>query len=148
METRTHDSISVPGLKVDVPNYITEIILSRQARLPGVAFWTKDNKDNYKELCVKYVAELTQVKKLLKVFSPTVVAKYVKDNQVWSLRYVKKERLPYIILDLFKAQIEYIASLENIDRAKLEQLDDKVGSIEMTVTAQLPQTRNKAAKGL
>lgn len=146
METRTYDSPSVPNLKVDVANYITEIILSRQGQLPGVPFWTKDHKDKYKDLCTKYVAELTQVKKLLKVFSPTVVAKYVKENKVWSLRMVKKERVPYIIFDLFSAQLAYINTLDNIDKAKLELLDDKVGSLNMTPPP--APVKSKISKGL
>lgn len=145
-----YDSILIPDLKVDVANAITEIIFKRRQtkmrkEIPKVEFWRKEYKEHesYKAFANDYIAELTQVKKILKIFSPEVVLKYAKEQDLWSLRYITKERLPGIIFDLFLAQIAYIKDLE-IKASEIETLTSKVEYI----NNQVIRRNNKIGKGL
>lgn len=145
------DSVIIPNKKVDIVNYITEIIFQRRytklrRSIPKVEFWRKEfaESDLYREMAKDYVAELTQVRKILKVFSPEVVLTYVKNNDLWSLRYITKDKLPGVICDLFVAQIKYLQDL-GIKAAEIERLTNKVEYVE----GQAARKRNNIiAKGV
>lgn len=143
-----YQSLIVPDLSVDIANYLTEIIVTNNAarfkkNLPKYEYWRKEYKDSHKEITNQYIAELTQIKKLLKVFSAPVLIKYFKESKIISFRFVKKEQMPLIIFDLFKAQIEYISSIK-ISNSDLQEATNKVEYIE---AKSMPQ-RNLLSKGL
>jgi hypothetical protein len=132
--TKIYKSLFVLDLDIDVSNYITEIIISRywefKNKIPPVPFWQKEYKDNYKKLTDSYVYELTQVKKLLKVFSPAVVLYYIKNNNITTLRYAKLEDTKEIIFGLFKNQLIFINQIKEISKNELEKENDKIEYIE------------------
>lgn len=137
----------MPNLKVDIANYITEIIidkllLNKKVERPNFAFWKKEYNDKLPELTETYVYELTQVKKLLKVFCGKVLIDKFKDGTIHTLRYMTKEDSKDLIFELFKNQITYISSLD-ISKKELERVVDKVNYIESR-----PTGNKKLAKGL
>jgi hypothetical protein len=147
--TKTYKSKFVPELDVDISNYLTEILISRNwkykgNKVPPLAFWTKEHKDNYKELVTDYVYELTQVKKILKVFSPGVVLSYLKNNEISSLRYIKKEDFKDMLFGLFKDQLSFLNTLEEISKTEIENEQDKIEYI----ARKTQKTDNLFAKGL
>ena len=142
-----YESLLVPNLKVSVANYITEFIISvkhKNKSLPKVEYWQKKYEESFKELQTEYIAELTQVKKLLKVFSPDVLIKYFKSNKMWTLRYLKKEQSKELIYNLFIAQYQYIQDLKDIKKSELEIVDNKIEYIEQS----LKKSNNAISKGL
>lgn len=147
--TKKYSSIIVPELEVDVANYITEIILKRKFKykpdkLPKVEFWRKQYKDEFKDISNLYIAELTMVKKLLKVFSPDVVLNTFKENNLFTLRFLTKEESASLIFGLFKSQIEYLDTLSNLKKTELEMVDDKI----MFIEQKTQMKKNAIAKGL
>lgn len=139
----------VPGLKVDASNYITEIFILRQAKarkanVPPIPFWQKQYSEGYEKLTESYVYELTQVKKMLKVFCPEVLVRYFQGSKWPSLRYLTKENLAIVVTDLFKAQIKYIGTIEEIKKSDLERQVNKVEYIEIVRA----KANNAIGKGL
>ena len=131
----TYQSLCVPNLMVDVSNYLTEILLSKKKRkMPPVAFWTKEYKGQYDALVREYILELTQIKKLLKVFSPCVLVEYFRGKEYKTVRFLKLEEQKALVYDLFKAQLNYLSSL-SISKKELEKVDDKLEYIEKKVAA-------------
>lgn len=150
-ELMQYDSILIPGKKVDISNYVTEIIFQRRYNklrrdIPKVEFWRKEYEAeaSFKELRNDYIAELTQVKKLLKVFCPEVVAKYAKEADLWSLRYIKKGELPAIITELFRRQLEHITAL----RIKASEVERAVDKVEYIQNQTVKRTNNILSKGI
>jgi hypothetical protein len=133
MENQVFDSIFEPGLKIDIANCITELIIRNRLDwlkkpLPKSPFWRNsiaENDSTIKELRTVYQAELTAVHDLLTVFSPKVLADYFKATKAVGFRMVKDETKKKMLLDLFKAQVKYIKSLEDIDKQALKLSDDK-----------------------
>lgn len=144
-----YKSLIVPDLYVDTQNYITEIIIKRRYEkykkvLPKSAFWRSEYKEDFKDIRNEYVAELTQVKKLLNVFSPAVVINYISNNtKILSYRYIKKEVLKDVVLELFKLQIEY-ADMLKVKKSELQLAEDKVEYIERAG----PKQDSLVSKGL
>ena len=143
-----YQSLIVPDLQVDIANYLTEIIVKRNAErfrvvLPKYEYWRKEYKGKHDELTTRYIAELTQVKKLLKVFSAPVLIKYFKESKIISFRFVKKADMPPIIYDLFLAQIAYISSLK-VSVSVLAETENKV---EYVASVQ-PKQNNLLSKGI
>ena len=150
-ETLEFNSTIIPDKKINIANYITEIIFRRRytklrKEVPKVEFWRKEfaSSDLYSEMAKDYVAELTQVRKILKVFSPHVVLKYVQSTDLWSLRYLTNDRLPQVISELFIAQLKYIKDLD-IKAAEIEKLTTKVEYIEKQV---IKRNNNILSKGV
>ncbi len=138
----------VPNLKVDVSNYLTEILLTKKKRkMPPVAFWTKEYKVGYEKLTEEYVLELTQIKKLLKVFSPIVLVNFFKTQKYMTLRFLKLDEQQRLIYDLFKEQVKYLATLD-IPKTELEKVDNKLEYIERKVVASNAAKNNRINKGL
>lgn len=115
--------------------------------MPPVAFWTKEFKDGYEQLVNEYVLELTQVKKLLKVFSPVVLVEYFKTQKYMTLRFLKLDEQKALIYDLFKEQIKYLATL-SIPKQELEKVHDKPEYIQRKVIATEAAKNSRINKGL
>ncbi len=145
-----YQSLIVPGLMVDTPNYITEIIIKRRYEKrrkapPKFAYWRAEYGDDTKEERNEYIAELTQIKKLLNVFSPAVVISYITNTpSIWSYRYLKKEQLNEVITNLFKLQLQYITELR-IKKSEIQVVADKQEYIQNKISQK--QT-NLLTKGL
>lgn len=144
-----YPSLIVPTLRVNVANYITEIVFTRRALktkkiVPKVEFWRKEYRGDFKDLTNDYIAELTQVKKLLKIFAPQVLIDELKENDWFSFRYLTKEQSKDLIFQLFVRHIKYLDQLKNIKKTELEVLDDKIQYIDQASI----KTNNKLSKGL
>ena len=145
-----YQSLLVPNLNVDIANYLTEILLVRSKKdLPkGIEFWRKEFATQYKDAAERYICELTQIKKLLKVFSPIVVVDYFKATpKLWTVRFLKKEESKDLIYNLFVNQYKYIQSLKDLKKTELEFVDDKLIVIEQAEVKSFKR-KNKISKGL
>lgn len=139
-----YQSLAVPTIFVDVSNFLTEILVERKrGALPNVEFWQKQYADTYKDLTDLYIMELTQVKKLLKVFSPVVLVEYIQKSKLSTLRYLTKEQAKDVIYDLFAKQVKYIQSIKEIKKTEIEFIDDKLEFVQTKL-----RNNNAIAKGL
>lgn len=148
-DTKLYQSLIVPNLNVDIANYLCEIVLTRKFkykpdRLPKVEFWRSQYKNDFKELQNLYIAELTQIKKLLKVFSSEVILKFFKENDYYTIRFLTKDQSKELIFGLFIKQYEFIQSLKDIKKTEIELVPDKVQYIEQART----KKSNLISKGL
>jgi hypothetical protein len=128
-----YNSNIVAGTQVDLPNYITELLIINQCKkykksIPTTPFWKKEyaglNKD-LSFLSKNYALELTAIKDLLLLFAPKVLLEYFKSTDLTTVRFLKKENRMTMLYRLCHIQVKYIRSLENIDISKFEKLEDK-----------------------
>lgn len=128
-----YESIFAPGLEVNISEYITEILIRnflnwQNQPLPKSAFWRKgisEKSPALDKLKKRFVAELTAVKELVQVFSPSVVARYFVDNKTIGIRMVKAETRKTVIEGLFKKQLEYNRRMWEHAASDLEKMEDK-----------------------
>lgn len=129
----TYPSRFVAKLEVTIAEYITEILIQnylvwQKKPMPRNAFWRKgitENSKEFKTLKNKFVAELTMVKDLIKVFSPSVVAKYFLEHKCVGYRTVKSETRLKILDGIYREQLIYNKSMFNGTAKQLEQMADK-----------------------
>lgn len=103
----------MPEHKIDLPNYITEIIIRnfqkmRNKPLPNCPFWRKEiscNSPELAELCKKYQLELIGVKQLLKKFDGDIIVKFYLESKRTGFKGLKKVN-QVKILEALKAMQE------------------------------------------
>lgn len=128
-----YNSCFVAQLKVDAPNYLTELLLLNQLNyrkwdVPKYAFWRKEYKDktpHLQSLSKNYPLELTAIRDLLCVFGPSVIIQVFQKWNLTTLRFLTKEVKAKLLYDLFMAQVKYVRSLDDIDMSKFEDLNTK-----------------------
>jgi hypothetical protein len=131
MLQNNYKSIFVTDLDIDIANYVTEILIKKllekyKKPLPNVAFWQKDianANSSLKYLHDNYIRELPEVRKYLKVFSPTNLIEVFNKNKITSVFYLDKNSRKDLIYDLYLNQLKHVKSLDN--RVQLETLDIK-----------------------
>ncbi len=105
----------LPDLKVDLSNYITELLICNYLKwqkqpIPNSPFWRKGitvNSEHLKELGKRYGVELSAVKDLLEVFTGSTIIKYFRENNTVGIKFVKKETQQRIIYELFKLELKF-----------------------------------------
>lgn len=123
-------SIFVSGLEITEAAAIAEHIISnrleaRNKPKPTCAFWKVEHKATFEALANTYVLELTDVRNLLKVFSPAVVLETVRDLKIQTFRYMTKEEKKECLYYLYRAQVAMVKTLEEIPAAKIEAQEIK-----------------------
>lgn len=111
-QEKSYQSIFVPEHKIDIANYITEIIICNYLRMikkprPASPFWRKDIASASPELqalCKKYQLELIGVKQLLKKFDADIIAKYYTESKRTGFKGLKKINQTKILEELSKLQ--------------------------------------------
>lgn len=109
------DSIFDAQLKVDVPNYITELLMDNYFKVckkdvPRTAFWRKEYKEsssNFEHWSGKYSLELSEIKNLLKVFPARPVAQTIKAERTWTIKYLKLEDKQKFLYKLYNATLKF-----------------------------------------
>lgn len=129
------DSIFVKDLKVDVYNFITEVLINNYlefARIqkPRCAFWQKEYQSNdlLKFLGKKYQIELIHIKRLTKKYTPKVIMTCFKQNKIGSYGFLKQEKRVLIDKRLEETEREI-----NKPIAKAPELSSVETSIETSV---------------
>lgn len=125
---KQYSSIFVPETKIDIENYITEVIIVnflnwQKQPIPKSPFWRADisnNNHGLDELRKRYIAELTGVKKLMKVFNPAVIMAYFQTSKMVGYTMVRAETKTKIIMELFNRQLKYADSLDKIVDVPIE----------------------------
>lgn len=115
MADKLYHSLFVHDLEVDLPNFLTEILIRNYLNKfnkvhPRCAFWKKDVCQQFpelQELQKKYVVELIGIQQLLKVFNSEIIIKYFQDAKPWAIKYAKKPVQQSIIYDLYQLQIKH-----------------------------------------
>lgn len=110
----TFNSIFVPEIKIDISNYITELLIKNYVEftrvpMPTSPFWRKEIAKNSKELTElskRYVIELGGVKQLLKIFKPEAIIKAIANNKQFSYKLLKKHNQAKFIYDVFHQAIK------------------------------------------
>lgn len=128
-----YNSIFVPEIEVDLPNYITELIIRNYCKfikrpLPQSPFWRKEiaeQSQDLKDLSKRYQVELTCIKNLLLVFSPKVLVEYILNRNVIGIQLRKKQFQQEIYYDLCKAQIKFLSDLSTEDKIKIRTENQK-----------------------
>lgn len=128
-----YESIFEPELKIDVANYLAELVIVnflnwQKKPIPKSPFWRKSiSGDNtyLKQLAQRYTVELSGMKDLLEVFAPQVLAEYFRETKTVGFKLVKAETKQRILMELFKKQVLFIRSLENIQHRAVELANDK-----------------------
>lgn len=132
---RQYKSKFVHDLDITVAEYITEILISnfcswQKISVPQRPFWKKEYQSTTldKELAKRYIAEISYVHDLLKVFSPSVITEVFSKANPIGLRLVKVATREKIIYKLYEAQAKYIKSLKCIKErvSELERIDNKL----------------------
>lgn len=106
-------SIFVPEEKINLPNYITELIIKNwlsfyKKPTPTSPFWRKDicaNNTTLEWLSNKYSMEISAVNDYLKVFSPEVLIKILKKRNLITLKFLKLEWKKDLLNELFNEQL-------------------------------------------
>lgn len=112
MATKQYQSLFVSEHKIDLANYITEIIICNYLAMlkkpkPASPFWRKEIAAHSPELVAlskKYQLELIGVKQLLKKFSGSTIAKYYTESKRTGFKGLKKENQIKILRDLEKLE--------------------------------------------
>ncbi len=114
MSTKQYSSIFVPESKIDVANYLTELLICnyvkvRKKAMPTCPFWRKEyaTDEFLQDLNEKYVLELIGIKDLLHVFDPEVLSKYIVDKFCISFKMLKKETQQAHFYELVRRQIKF-----------------------------------------
>lgn len=110
--SKEYKSIFVPEVSIDLPNFLTEIIIKNylimiKKPLPNCPFWRKDiaKEDNFlTELSKRYCIELANMKNLLKCFSGDVIAKYYTESKRTGFKMLRKENQMDVLYHLFLLQ--------------------------------------------
>ena len=119
---KLYESAFLKGQKVDAANFLTELLVKKYAvkkniGVPNYPFWRKEyheqNTDVVTELSHKYSMEIIAVRRLLRVFDPTVLAQFILKTTWYSLFYLKKEHQKDVIFELYKLQAAYADKLAN-----------------------------------
>lgn len=113
---REYSSIFVAGLKVDLPNFLAELLIRnylqfKKITLPTVPFWQKEWREAspiYKDIASRYGMELPEVKNLLKVFDVEVLAGYFTETSCFCLKYLKLPNRQKLIYDLYLKQLKFL----------------------------------------
>jgi len=129
--SKEHKSVFVTDLEIDIANFLTEVLFvqffkSSNRPLPTGAFWKKEYTDvnpSFKWLSEKYNLEIQEVRKLLKVFSPSVISAAITKHKVTTLVYMKKEERKEMIYQLYLDQLKLVKQLDN--RTVLETMEIK-----------------------
>ena len=128
---KEYDSIFSAKKKICIAGHITELILNNKIewtskkqgvdKKPRCDFWSKDKADNnpdFKQLQKDFSLEISYIKNLLKVFSPPVVVKYVKDRGLITFRYLPLDKQKALMYNLFQEQIKHIKSVKESSKKK------------------------------
>lgn len=129
--SKEHKSVFVTDLEIDIANFLTEVLFvqffkSSNRPLPTGAFWKKEYTDvnpSFKWLSEKYNLEIQEARKLLKVFSPSVISAAITKHNVTTLVYMKKEERKEMIYQLYLDQLKLVKQLDN--RTVLETMEIK-----------------------
>lgn len=140
-----YNSIFVADLKIDIANFVTETLIKNgleqyKKALPNVAFWQKDIarvNTNLQNLHDRYIHELPEVRKYLKVFSPSNLLETINKNKYNSLFYLDKATRQTFVYELYLNQLRHVKTME--DTKSIETMDIK----DFTKTPQLLNTRKK-----
>lgn len=136
-----YDSIFAAEIKIDIANFLVENLFKNKLEswkrpLPRCAFWRKEYTKDYpqfKKLSDSYQLELTAIRDLLAVFSPSVIIKCINNDKYTTIKFLKKEEKAILLYKLFSDQVKLVRSL-NIPIREIEEKDVKniVGSIRTT----------------
>lgn len=145
MLLKQYKSIFVADLEIDIANFITETLIKNgleyyKKPLPNVAFWQKDiatSHPSLQNLHDRYIRELPEIRRYLKVFSPGNLLEVFKKKSLYTVFFLKKEQRKDLIYDLFLNQIRHVQDIE--DKPQLETLDIK----NFTETPKLLNNRKK-----
>jgi hypothetical protein len=119
MQEQEHDSNFVSGLKIKTSAYITELIIlnkinweiSRGIKVskPICPFWRKAHQTtpDLQKLSDTFKLELTYVKNLLHVFSPKVLAEYIKKRGIITIRFLPLEKQKALVFNLYSEEVEW-----------------------------------------
>lgn len=121
-----YTSYFVPEHKIDIANYLTEILIKnflewQKIPKPNCPFWRKEVSSNnpaLKKLANKYIAELTEIKRLLHVFDASILAEDFIKNKRIGIKIIKKEFREKILLSLLEQQIN-----RNVSNTKIINIE-------------------------
>lgn len=125
-------SIFVTGLQIDTGNLISETLIKnylsqRRLPIPTCAFWQSEiyrANPALKALADRYILELGQVRKLLKVFSPQVILYEINARGWLTLIYMNKEERKEFIYALFLEQVKLAKTLSNKGALEPQEIKD------------------------
>lgn len=118
-----HPSQFVSGLEITTAAFITEMIITNKIQWeiskgkkiskPMCAFWRKDNQTtpDLKLLAQSFMLELTYIQNLIKIFSLSVIMKYVKERGIITIRFLPLDKQKTLIYNLYSLQLEYEKAL-------------------------------------
>jgi hypothetical protein len=133
MQEQEHDSNFVSGLTVKTSAYITELIIINKinweiskgikASKPICPFWRKAHQTTpeLQKLAETFKLELTYIKNLLHVFSPKVIAEYVKKRGIITIRFLPIEKQKSLIYNLYLEQVEWEKEKETKKQNKIDE---------------------------
>jgi hypothetical protein len=122
----TYNSIFDADLKVNKANYLTEMIMSNyfaicKQDVPRTAFWRKKYKeqcDNFEWWAEKYSLDLSEVTNLLKVFPARPIAQTIKEQRIWTIKFLKIEPRKDFFYKLYQNTLKHYKECEKA--AKLD----------------------------
>jgi hypothetical protein len=111
--TKEYSSRFVPDHKIDLANFLTEILVLNYLKqfkknIPTVPFWRKEYSESFADLSKRYYIELIGVKDLLKVFYPETIAEVFTQKKCFAFSYLKMENRYPILYELYKCQVKNI----------------------------------------
>lgn len=122
-DSKDFDSIFVPKLKIPVDALITETVIDNKIKWraksgaeitrPLVPFWRKSICKDFpelKQLSEEYSLEISYIKNLTKIFSPSVVLEYVKDRGIITFRFLPLDKQKTVIYNLYQKELEIKSS--------------------------------------
>lgn len=123
-----YPSIFDASLKVNIPNYITELLMAqyfavKRTDIPRTAFWRKKYKEQCSEFefwSEKYRLELSEVINLLKVFPARVLAETIKSERSWTLKYLNKEQRQAFVYKLYNNTLKHQVSTAKNEKKQKE----------------------------
>lgn len=132
--SKIYKSIFVPEHKIDIANYITEIIICNYLRMinkprPASPFWRKDIASASPELtalCKKYQLELIGVKQLLKKFDADIIAKYYTESKRTGFKGLKKVNQTAILIELQKLQTQRLVKDQLDNQTKKDLFENGI----------------------
>lgn len=141
---KNYKSLFDPSIETDIYNYITEFLIKQRLELskknlPKCPFWRKEYQTNdyLKWLGETYQSELTEVKKICKVFDVRPIIETIKSTKIFSLRYAKLEQRKSFIYALYLSQSKHMS-----EQKRAQSLSEPAKEIEIKPVA---KTKNKGS---
>ena len=123
-----YNSIFVPEIKIDLPNFLTELLIRNylefnKKQLPTSPFWRKEissQSRDLQDLSKRYALELTGIKQLLKVFSGSSISKLLIEKKYFAFKHLKKETQARFLYELFQIEIKQDKTVSSITESVQE----------------------------